>query len=271
MSLSTFISTAQISDIAQMASGKIKLFCPVSDIDNNIYGYFSIFFLSRIDKEHQKYEYVLLDKNLNKVANGEFTDIDYKRMNSDFFYPEKIGNAIIISKVYYSLNPSKSLERSYIAHRMLDLEKNELSDQFHYNEGDLIEGYINPDELKSNLKGKDIVEIPLALKDGYVLYPKVKSKNDYDETRYFRGIGMDRKEKWVYDYNPEAANLEPGIERITDTDFIISKREWGGMNSVVIDDIDPSTGKLHFKYELENKKSDYSHLFMIKPGLPVIF
>ena len=42
------------------------------DTKDNLYGYVSMYSLGKTDKKSQKFEYVILDKNLNPVANKEF-------------------------------------------------------------------------------------------------------------------------------------------------------------------------------------------------------
>ncbi|MFC3160262.1 hypothetical protein ACFOEQ_18885 [Chryseobacterium arachidis] len=62
----------QTQDLASLASGKNIGMNALFDTKDNLYGYVSIYSYGNTDKKTQKFEYVILDKNLNPVANKEF-------------------------------------------------------------------------------------------------------------------------------------------------------------------------------------------------------
>jgi hypothetical protein len=123
----TAISSAQVSDLTSLASGSMEIFSPVFDDTQNVYGYFSLFKKERVNKTQDKYEYVLLDKNLNKVANGNFIDKRYKSFEAQYFTPEMVENKLLITKVY--TNTMRTI--IYTSSRLLNLETNSISEPFY--------------------------------------------------------------------------------------------------------------------------------------------
>lgn len=66
------ILAAQTQDLASLASGTNVGMNALFDTKDNLYGYVSIYAYGKTDGKKQKFEYVILDKNLNPVANKEF-------------------------------------------------------------------------------------------------------------------------------------------------------------------------------------------------------
>jgi hypothetical protein len=66
------IAYSQTQDLASLASGKNVGMNALFDTKDNLYGYVSIYSYGKTDNKKQKFEYVILDKNLNPVANKEF-------------------------------------------------------------------------------------------------------------------------------------------------------------------------------------------------------
>lgn len=138
---------AQISNLTELATGELEIFTPITELNGELFGYFTIFKLDDVSKTEEKFEYVLLDKNLNKVSNGEFIDTKYRKFFSEFLYPQKIDNHIIFSKlllyegplVYTAFTPSTA-KFTFSSHRMLDLKTNKVSSPFYFEKGELIEG-----------------------------------------------------------------------------------------------------------------------------------
>jgi len=66
------LAFSQTQDLASLASGQNVGMNALFDTKDNLYGYVAMYSLGKTDKKTQKFEYVLLDKNLNPVANKEF-------------------------------------------------------------------------------------------------------------------------------------------------------------------------------------------------------
>src|SRR5690554_1741049 len=64
----------QTRDLENMAEGEMVFADILYDSEAKLYGYIYFFDQGDIDTQHQQYEYILLDRNLNKVANGTFIE-----------------------------------------------------------------------------------------------------------------------------------------------------------------------------------------------------
>lgn len=71
MFLIALISEAQIQDLAGLSKGEMKEF-KVLYKQNQVFGYFVLYDLGEISDTIKKFEYILMDKNLNKSIGKEF-------------------------------------------------------------------------------------------------------------------------------------------------------------------------------------------------------
>lgn len=254
------ITNAQISNIAELASGSLEMFTPITELDRSIYGYFTIFKLEDVSKEEEKYEYVLLDKNLNKVANGQFTDVRYKKFGSDFYYPEKINDKLILSKFHYLPYKPKF---TFVTHRVLDLKTNTISDEFYYENEGFVEGSRSSDKIKKEAKALKTFEFPIAFNDGFFLFERLKgTKGSLKEMKSLKAFDIQKNKKWDYIYNPDGEPLNYSFVSLDEENVLFWTLNTK-TRSQVFHSINPKTGKAIFTYELENKKSDYNHLFTV--------
>ena len=72
MFLMIVFSKAQLQDLENLASGEMIRFQAVFDQDEKLFGYFVLYEKDKQDALNKKFEYVVLDKNLNKVSSKEF-------------------------------------------------------------------------------------------------------------------------------------------------------------------------------------------------------
>lgn len=263
MALYAIVSKAQIANISEMASGSMELFSPILESDNSVYGYFSLYKLERINKEEERFEYVFLDKNLNKVANGEFIEQDYKGFDSKFYYPEKVGKNIIISRLYIDKN-YYNRDLVFVTNRLLNLSTNEISESFYYEDNEFIEGSRQHKKLKSIIKKIKTFEYPLAFEEGFFLVEKVKSDHKaLKNVNSLRAFDITKKSKWEYEYNPNSEKLHYSIS-LLDKECIVITTVNAKTYSRTLHFVNPESGELMFTYELENKKSEYSHQYDIE-------
>lgn len=66
----SFSSKAQMQNLYEMSTGELKYSKILFD-DNSLWGYFYLYELDKL-KDSTKMEYIVLDKNLNKLYNGNF-------------------------------------------------------------------------------------------------------------------------------------------------------------------------------------------------------
>ncbi|SUX47037.1 hypothetical protein [Chryseobacterium indoltheticum] len=63
---------SQTQDLASLASGEHLGMNALFDEKDNLYGYVSLYSYGKLGDHSKKFEYVILDKNLNPIANKEF-------------------------------------------------------------------------------------------------------------------------------------------------------------------------------------------------------
>ncbi|MBA6156539.1 hypothetical protein H3Z83_08445 [Tenacibaculum sp. S7007] len=260
---------AQISSLSNLASGELEMFSAIYELDGSIYGYFTIYKLEEISEKEERYEYVLLDKNLNKAANGEFTDIKYKKFRSKYYYPEKIGDNLIISKMYFLdagatvFMPSPE-EFSFVSHRTLEIKTNKVSTPFYYKNNEIVIGSRAEKKIKKTVKKEKNIDFPLVYNDGFFMFERVKgSSSNLKKMKSLKAFGLDKKLKWEYLYNLNSEKINYNFELLDDQRIIF--RTFNKTTKVdKIHSLDAKTGKPIFIYEIENKKSEYSHSYTIE-------
>lgn len=263
--VSTNFLTAQISSLSELTTGKIEMFTAIKEYDTSIYGYLLIADLGNVSPTVEKYEYIILDKNLNKVANGEFEDIKYKNCQSYFFTPEKSGNKLIISKIYSSLS---NYFKKFTTHRILDLENNKLSEVFYFDKEKIHNKEFDYKELKKSLKKSPFYDYPIALKENFLLTKGIKSPQNTRATEYKKlySISCFDKEKnivWEKVINPKEKPLKIRIESITEDRFMYSSTN-ATRKDFSLHLVNSSTGETIYSYAFESRNSIYSHFSKIK-------
>lgn len=268
LSCSCFIN-AQISDLNNLASGTIEIFSPLKDIDESFYGYFLLTKLDKVDKKNEKYEYLILDKNLNKVSNGEYIDFKYKNFNSYFYTPEKVNDKIVISKenkkiLKTNTSYKKVQKTKFTSHKILDLETNKVSKSFMYANDEIVD--LDSDDIKEVvkvLKKQKTKHYPLKITDGFIMFEKTKYANKgLKDVNAIQAYSMDKTLKWKYQFKDDNTLTHYSViikdaSNVYLTTFNTKNKEKN------IHCINQQTGELLFKYTFENKKSDYSHSYDI--------
>ena len=101
----SFNANAQIHQVSSFSTGEIEYSSSILDNDNNVVGY-TFIYNKGLKGDKVNYEYVILDKNLNKLTNGDIEypfhkKIDYKLHQSSF-----VGNDLVLN--FRVINSSKS-------------------------------------------------------------------------------------------------------------------------------------------------------------------
>lgn len=259
---------AQISSLAELASGEIQLFNPIYEIDKSIYGYLMVVKLQKENEFKQVYEYVLLDKNLNKAANGEFTDTAYKKYNSQFLVPEKIGEKIVLSKMYFRNQKAfgSSVAYKFVSNRTLDLSTNTMSEPFYFDKNEFVAGVRPSKKLDKTLKKTNFVQYPFAINDGYLLYKASKLQTNSfgnKDITTLEAYTIDNAKKWNYNYNPKKENIQSRIEFLAEDKIVLWTKNFRDKVQN-LHFINPEDGKMEFKYTIEGKNSEFNHFFKLR-------
>ncbi|MDR2122488.1 MAG: hypothetical protein LBP34_05115 [Flavobacteriaceae bacterium] len=140
---------AQISELSKLAEGKLIEYKALMDYPD-LYGYFFLYEKDRISRTEYLYEYVLLDKNLNKVYSGEFKEKFYKSFADRYFLLDySKGKLLLQIKESYSNGYGDFLY--YNRFRILDVKKNKISDASYFNFKPKKETYAVTDNCYLNL------------------------------------------------------------------------------------------------------------------------
>lgn len=250
---------SQVS-LEQLASGTLQLFTPIKDVNSSVYGYLSIYMLEKVSKTETRYEYVILDKNLNKVSNGEFKDANYRHLSSRFYYPEKIGNQLIISKKYsHSFNQVVT----FTSHRILDLKSNKISKEFYFNGTEYIEGRRPPKRLNSTLKKIKKVDFPISFGKGFFRSEYSKSQKAVKNLNTVQAYSIKGDGTWSYNYNPNNERIDKVFDLINGEDLFITTRNLT-TKEIIINSINPEDGSLIFSYTIQNEDSKYAYSYDVQ-------
>ena len=201
---------SQTVELAKLSAGNMVSSTTLYDREkNDIYGYFLVYKEDKTGKTENKYEYVLLDKNLNKVFDGEFKEkmlpIPSGKLNKEYY-----GTDLAFSPVYrngfisigIAMNGTFSSDNPF-KYRLLDVKENKLSDAFTLLP-DLTKKY-NPEIAD---KRKNIVFFKYNPNTfGYTIDAPLKNGDaipDYEKNTYFINEKLDTL--WSYSYNENGAN-----------------------------------------------------------------
>ena len=128
---------AQMSNLTKLSTGKLIYFSPIykrEKVDSTmisvqkIWGYGLVYELEKVDNQINKFEYILLDRNLNKFANGEFNAVSYTHLD---VYKRQICGFRIYGKsrksnCEYCENCKKLVSSITVSYTHLDVYKRQL-------------------------------------------------------------------------------------------------------------------------------------------------
>lgn len=128
-------SNAQIQNLYEMSQGKLQYSRILFD-NNSLWGYFYLYELD-VMKDSTKMEYIVLDKNLNKLYNGTFSAVKYKDQIFSS-YLTRYENCILMGKDLVLdisvLKGSASTGYSLVhnSNRIINLQKDSVSEEYIY-------------------------------------------------------------------------------------------------------------------------------------------
>lgn len=230
---------SQVVELQKLSNGQLVQGQPLfNKAQDDVYGYLFIFKKDKLDKKEFLYEYSLLDKNLNKVLSGDFTEIlgNYGRsIEVQAIY----RNGYISFKIDEMYNEYSEKIRS--RYRVLDIKANSLSDAFVLDEN--LDKVYN-EEPKSARKSTVFTFWPNSF--GYSLRTPVENNIDrglfsmtpntaLEAGSRARGIYYFNEQLdpvWSLDYNAEATHKK--YEEITflnnknHSDLLVGRRFYSG-------------------------------------------
>jgi len=268
--LTTVVCFGQIQDLANLAEGKIVKSSTLYDSNENLYGYLYIY--ERDANESSKtMEYVLLDKNLNKVANKTFPNKLYSSVSSSYYNCVLMGDHIILCKYYYYKTFFSGEEKALLTtFQTISLKDNTVSEEYKYDNGQFTTFVAEFDNMKKEYKSVDSKNIIRGFSnDSFMGFYIVElNKKDYLE-KDLKFFNEKREQIWSYTYNPD------GNEFAYQTFFFLTsnkntiylcvpkweKDAYSSLNAkeFKIVALDLPTGKVKYEYMFENSTSKFSH------------
>ncbi|WP_152603862.1 DUF6770 family protein [Jejuia pallidilutea] len=251
---------AQISNLANLANGEMQMFTPIFEENQDVYGYFTLFKLDKLNENEEKYEYTILDKNLNKVANGEFVDVAYKKIYSRYYTPEKLGSTLLLTKRYNNTTGRIAFTSS----RLLNLKDNEITEPFYFENDLVLKGNRDISTVKKVQRDREYINVPVAANNGYLvlqLRKKIAKKNPL----VLKFYNLDNEKIWDYNFGgDERWSFYRAVSFQDDVLYFTYSTRDDNQRKKEFLQIDANTGKLNFRYALEHSNSKYSYSYTTK-------
>ena len=251
---------SQTQDLASLASGQNIGMNALFDTKENLYGYVSMYSYGKTDKKTQKFGYVILDKNLNPVANKEF---EAGLLVSNYFGYVDFKGQIILQPSSFNYLQAFSKDAALPVSMIINPKTNTVAPKVYYDyleNGTFVE--INQpksfkEERKENRaekrdKGYNYISSVAEIKEGGYIAVEYNDYGRYVNKNSLIKFDDNKKEIWRYSYNTNGDKKVFSDLTILDKD---EKSIYGILRKVNDDDktfsllvIDMKTGK-----ELSNK------------------
>lgn len=265
LSLVGFIS-AQIQDLATLASGKLVYSTILYNTDDQVYGYIYFFDQGDIDKENKQLEYVLLDKNLNKVANNTFTFKNYNiKIYSYLFFCNYINNNEIALGMSY-ITKNKPTIYSF---RTIKINEKTVSPEYWYRNGNIEEVPTDYAEYKKIIKQVNNTGFfSTNNKNNGFLVEELYNKK-FGTNKFIKFYNTNKELQWEYEYNPNAKsnnfNTITIQHRSENTIYLLQSQNNGRYaTEYKIVALNSKNGEKKYEYIFENNNSNYSHSLITK-------
>lgn len=202
-------SYSQTQDLTALATGEHTGMNALFDEKDNLYGYVSLYSYGKSGDKTKKFEYVILDKNLNPVANKEFEgDIT---AGSYAGYVDSKGQIILRpSRIDYTLVKNRDLFTP--VSMVIDTKANTITRKIYYDylEDGTFKEINEPKNWKEQRKenreekkekGYNYISAVGELKEGGYFAIEYKDFGKYINNNSLIKFDNDRKEIWRYSYN----------------------------------------------------------------------
>jgi len=249
------LSYSQTQDLTTLAAGDHVGMNALFDDKDNLYGYVSLYSYGKAGDRTKKFEYVILDKNLNPVANKEFEgDITAA---SYLGYVDFKGQIILKpSMMDYSL--VKSREVFTPVSMVIDPKTNTIKRKIYYDylEDGTFKEINEPKNWKAQRKenreekkekGYNYVSAVGEVKEGGYFAIEYKDYGKYVNNNSIIKFDDNKKELWRYKYNTDGSkkvfSTLSVLERDENYMYCIMKKADDDKKSFSLVVIDMKTGK----------------------------
>jgi hypothetical protein len=257
---------AQTRDLANLAEGKLVYGQILYTSDSKVYGYIYFFDQGKIDKENEKIEYVILDKNLNKVSNSTFIRRKFNFINRIYSDCSLINDDEIIIK--YKLN-IPAFGFTINSFNIITIKNKTISNEHWYKNGNIEEVPKTLKEFRKMLKhvnnsGTFYVD---SKHNSIFIIEEYIAK--FGSNKYIRFYNSKLELLWSYEYNPigQKQNFKniSVLSISNDRVYLLeSQNNSTSSEEYKIIALEALSGKKKFEYVFENKQSDFSHTLIVK-------
>lgn len=208
---------SQKQDLMSLAKGDLINFNPLFDEKENLFGYIVIYNYGKKDEKTKKFEYVVLDKNLNPVANNEFEG-DISAINYEGYINFKKN--IVLSPY---INPYAIKPKNFYYPRAIeiDLKTNtfKIKTYYDYENGKITEN-TTPKNLREALKeeksekkekGFNYSSYVYEIKEGGFMVFEYDDYGSYTNNESLLRFDDHKKLTWQYKFN------EKGTKKISES------------------------------------------------------
>lgn len=266
--LSTFLTKAQMSDLAELMGNKeLVSWDNIYNTDDSLYGMILFYKGDKIDKKHRQFEYLIFDKNLNLIAKNTFSQRTLFLTDNRFSASKNIDNTILLHIDYgaFTKNVDNYLFNTY---RKIDLNKNTITDEFYF-DGNKIQTISNLGKIGKKLMSEWYELIPLKVDttSGYLALKHYKKYKENYKVNQLRFLDNDNQLRWTFHYNKNANRKSyQKLKYIYLKDdmavvkfFKYDKKKFSGTTLV---GLDLTNGQKLFEHQLgntKNKNNKYTH------------
>lgn len=209
----SLLASAQMQNLFELAEGNLVFSDILYDNNDDLWGYFYLY-KSDKEKERVKMEYVVLDKNLNKVFNGNY----YTKKRGQYFVDMYNNCSLLDDKLVLdiSLITNDYSKLAYNSNRLLSLTNDSLNNTPEYDEFMLSPDGFLPIPEKVNvfncdkntldsLGNKYLITAIYSNKYKGLLVNQHQAYNSVCE-KEMRIYNEKKELQWTYKYNPNTSN-----------------------------------------------------------------
>lgn len=245
---------SQTQDLASLASGEHLGMNALFDSNDNLYGYVSLYSYGKSGGKTKKFEYVVLDKNLNPVANKEFEgDITA----GGYFGYIDFRKKIILSPNSLDHSNIKMSEIFTPRSMEIDLTTNTIQQKAYYDyESGVFKEINQPKNWKEarkenreekKEKGYNYQSSVVEIKEGGFVAIELKDFGKYTSDNALIKFDENKKEVWRYNYNTSGDKKNNEKIKLLDKDeqhiYFVAEKKIQEKKSFSLLVLDIRTGK----------------------------
>lgn len=271
VTLFTFIISthiyAQTQDLIALAEGEFLGMNALFDEKENLFGYISIYDHGKSGAKTKKFEYVVLDKNLNPTANNTF-DGDITAGNYTGFI--NFNGKIILRPSRLDISLIKQDELFTPSSMIIDLKENVITKKVFYDfDHGIFKEVLQHNSWKENRKehkeekkqqGFNYTSFVLEIKEGGFLVLEYDDYGAYAKNNRIMRYDENKQKLWQYDYNSNGSKTETQVLNLLDKDenyfYALLREKTKKSDKFYLLVVDMKNGKeLHRKEIVDPKKA----------------